>query len=43
MYGQVDVGMNFGTRAQLRLGLRRSEHEATRDTGLPGLPELERT
>ena len=43
MYGQVDVGINFGTRAQLRLGLRRSEHEATRDTGLPGLPELERT
>ena len=43
MYGQVDVGVNFGTRAQLRLGLRRSEHEATRDTGAPGLPELERT
>ncbi len=43
LYGEVDLGMNVGTRAQLRLGLRSGEHEAQLDTGLPGLPELART
>jgi NTE family protein len=43
VYGQVDVGLNVGTRAQIRLGMRRGEHEADLDTGLPGLPELDPT
>jgi len=42
-YGQVDVGMNFGTRAQLRLGVRAGSHQAKVDTGVPALPELEST
>jgi NTE family protein len=42
-YGQVDVGVNFGTTTQLRLGLRNGSHEAEIDTGVPALPELERT
>jgi NTE family protein len=42
-YGQVDVGVNFGTTTQLRLGLRNGWHEADVDTGVPALPELERT
>ncbi|HSC14623.1 MAG TPA: patatin-like phospholipase family protein, partial [Gammaproteobacteria bacterium] len=42
-YGQVDVGVNFGTTTQLRLGLRNGWHEAQVDTGVPALPELERT
>jgi NTE family protein len=42
-YAQVDVGMNVGTRAQLRLGVRSASHEATVDTGMPALPELEHT
>jgi NTE family protein len=42
-YAQVDVGVNFGTTTQLRLGLRNGWHEATVDTGVPALPELERT
>ena len=42
-YGQVDVGVNFGTTTQLRLGMRNGWHEATVDTGVPALPELERT
>jgi NTE family protein len=42
-YGQVDVGVNFGTSTQLRLGLRNGWHEAQVDTGEPALPELERT
>ena len=42
-YGQVDVGVNFGTTTQLRLGLRNGWHEAQVDTGIPALPELERT
>ena len=42
-YGQVDVGVNFGTTTQLRFGLRNGWHEATVDTGVPALPELERT
>jgi NTE family protein len=43
LFGQVDLGVNFGTRAQLRLGLRSGDHEAQLDTGPPSLPELERT
>jgi NTE family protein len=42
-YGQVDFGVNFGTTTQLRLGLRNGWHEATVDTGVPALPELEQT
>ena len=42
-YGQVDFGVNFGTTTQLRLGMRNGWHEATVDTGVPALPELERT
>ena len=42
-YGQVDVGVNFGTTTQVRLGLRNGWHEATVDTGVPALPELART
>jgi NTE family protein len=42
-YGQVDVGVNFGTTTQLRLGMRNGWHEATVDTGVTALPELERT
>jgi NTE family protein len=39
-YGQVDVGMNIGTRAQLRAGLRSGVFSADVDTGIPGLPEV---
>jgi NTE family protein len=42
-YGQVDVGVNFGTTTQLRLGMRNGWHAATVDTGVPALPELDRT
>jgi len=42
-FAQVDVGMNVGTRAQLRLGVRSGSHEAMLDTGDPALAELERT
>jgi NTE family protein len=42
LYGQLDLGVNFGTRAQLRLGLRHGWESARLDTGLPGLPELSR-
>jgi NTE family protein len=42
-YGQVDLGVNFGTTTQLRLGFRNGSHEAMVDTGVPALPELERT
>jgi NTE family protein len=42
-YGQVDFGVNFGTTTQLRLGMRNGWHEATVDTGIPALPELEQT
>ena len=42
-YGQVDVGVNFGTTTQLRLGLRNGWHEANVDTGVPALPELDKT
>jgi NTE family protein len=42
-YGQVDVGVNFGTTTQLRVGIRNGSHEASVDTGVAALPELERT
>jgi NTE family protein len=42
-YAQLDFGMNVGTRAQLRLGVRSGSHQAKLDTGVPALPELERT
>jgi len=42
-YGQVDVGVNFGTTTQLRLGMRNGWHSAEVDTGVPALPELDRT
>jgi NTE family protein len=42
-YGQVDFGVNFGTTTQLRLGMRNGWHEASIDTGVPALPQLDRT
>jgi NTE family protein len=42
-YGQVDFGVNFGTTTQVRLGMRNGWHEATVDTGVPALPELDKT
>ncbi|HZF30732.1 MAG TPA: patatin-like phospholipase family protein [Gammaproteobacteria bacterium] len=42
-YGHVDFGANFGTRAQVRLGFRRGSYDATIDTGIPALPEIDRT
>lgn len=42
-YAQVDFGVNVGTRAQVRFGLRSGWDEAELDTGDPALPELERT
>lgn len=39
-YGQVDAGMNFGTRAQLRLGVRSGWYDAEVDTGSTLLPEV---
>jgi len=42
-YAQADLGVNVGTRAQVRFGLRNGWHEAAVDTGDPALPELEQT
>ena len=42
-YGQVDFGVNFGTTTQVRLGMRNGWHQATLDTGVTALPELDRT
>ncbi len=42
LYAQIDLGVNFGNRAQLRLGLRHGWEEAQLDTGTPDLPELDR-
>ena len=39
-YGQLDVGLNLGTRAQLRAGLRSGVFSADVDTGIQGLPEV---
>lgn len=41
--GEVDFGLNLGTRAQLRAGLRRGTLAADRDTGTSLLPELAST
>jgi NTE family protein len=41
--GEVDVGMNVGTRAQFRAGVRRGTLSADRDTGTSLLPELDST
>jgi NTE family protein len=41
-YGQVDLGMNFGSRLQLRLGFKHGWQSAKIETGIPGLPELDR-
>ncbi|MEO8445250.1 MAG: BamA/TamA family outer membrane protein, partial [Gammaproteobacteria bacterium] len=43
LYGQLDAGVNFGTRAQLRLGVRRGWFDAQRDTGPAILSEVDRT
>ncbi|HEX5049167.1 MAG TPA: patatin-like phospholipase family protein [Gammaproteobacteria bacterium] len=42
-YGQVDFGMNFGTRAQVRVGIRKGWYDAQVDTGVPVLPEIDKT
>ena len=42
-YFQTDFGLNVGTRAQVRLGVRSASHEAEIDTGVPALPELAHT
>lgn len=42
LYGQLDLGVNLGTLAQLRFGLRHGWEQARFDTGQPGLPELPR-
>jgi NTE family protein len=42
-YGQLDFGVNFGTTTQLRFGMRNGWHQADVDTGVPALPELEKT
>lgn len=42
-FGQVDLGANIGTRAQLRAGLRSSWISADLDTGPQILPDLETT
>jgi len=43
LYLQMDGGINLGTKAQIRLGLRRGVYEIDLDTGLPVLPNLEPT
>jgi len=40
-YAQFDVGVNFSTRAQARIGVRSGRVEAKLRTGLPGLPEAD--
>ncbi|MEO7385456.1 MAG: BamA/TamA family outer membrane protein, partial [Gammaproteobacteria bacterium] len=42
LYGQVDLGTNFSTRTQLRIGVRSGWLKAERDTGPTILPELDR-
>ncbi len=42
LYGQVDAGINFDTRAQFRLGIRSGWFETKRDTGPTVLPEGDR-
>jgi NTE family protein len=38
--GQLDFGVNFGTRAQLRLGYIYDQRDVTVDTGTPALPDV---
>jgi NTE family protein len=40
-YGQLDLGMNLGTRAQVRGGVRIGWLDASRDTGPTALPEID--
>jgi NTE family protein len=40
IYAEFDGGLNIGTRAQLRLGLRHGAYEVDLDTGLPILPDI---
>jgi NTE family protein len=40
-YGEVDLGANIGTYAQLRTGIQSGWIDASRDTGLSLLPELD--
>jgi NTE family protein len=42
VYGQVDLGLNLGTRLQMRLGFKYGWQSAKIETGIPGLPELDR-
>jgi NTE family protein len=39
-YAEIDGGINLGTKAQLRAGLRRGAYKVDLDTGLPILPNL---
>jgi NTE family protein len=41
LYGQLDFGMNLGTRAQIRAGLRSGWLQAKRDTGDTVLPDVD--
>jgi NTE family protein len=41
--GQVDFGVNFGSRAQLRLGYLYTNRDVTVDTGVRVLPETHRS
>lgn len=40
-FGQFDVGLNIGTRMQMKVGLRYGWQSGTLETGLPGLDELD--
>jgi len=40
-WGQLDFGVNLGTRAQLRAGLRHGQLDVDVDTGLSFLPEID--
>lgn len=42
-YGELDFGVNLGTRAQVSAGLRRGSIKADRDTGSTLFPELDST
>jgi outer membrane protein assembly factor BamA len=41
LFTEIDAGINIGTHAQLRAGIRRGWIEADLDTGIPGFPELD--
>ncbi|MEJ2256709.1 MAG: patatin-like phospholipase family protein [Woeseiaceae bacterium] len=42
VYGQIDFGLNLGTRLQMRLGFKHGWQSAKIETGIQGLPELDR-